>query len=135
MSVLQRVKLLGAALTHTWALACSSSTESIPVKVMHIEGRVFDVGSGQGIQGVEVRLSWSAGAFGRGGCCSVGSDSLGHYDLMVDLEEQFGQPALCSPGTFVLGVLVPQGYQLTPAGQPLECTETTQLRDVGMAAD
>jgi hypothetical protein len=24
---------------------------------------------------------------------------------------------------------------LFPPGQPLECTETTQIRDVGMAAD
>jgi hypothetical protein len=110
--------------------ACSDSIESTRVKAFHIQGRVFDVDTNEGIEGVAVRMEWSAGAFGLGGSHSAMSDTQGSYDLIVDFETQFGQPALCTPNGFGLALIVPTGYVLVPNAKPIECTESVQTHDL-----
>ncbi len=113
-------------------LACSESTEPTRVGSFHIRGRVFDVDTNQGIEGVNVRMEWSAGAFGLGGSDPATSDAQGSYDLMVDFEAQVGQPALCTPDGFGLGLVVPAGYVLVPNARRIECTESVQIHDLGL---
>jgi hypothetical protein len=113
-------------------LACSDSIEPTPVNAFHIRGRVFDVDTNEGIEGVSVRMEWSAGAFGQGGSHSAASDLQGTYDLIVDFDTQFGQPALCTPDGFGLALIVPTGYVLVPNARPIECTENVQVHDLGL---
>lgn len=112
--------------------ACSDSTETTRVKAFHIRGRVFNVDTNQGIEGVAVRMEWSAGAFGQGGSHSATSDAQGSYDLIVNFEAQFGQPALCTPDGFGLALNVPTGYVLIPNGKPIQCTESVQIHELGL---
>jgi hypothetical protein len=113
-------------------LACADSIEPTRVKAFHIRGRVFDVDTNQGIQGVAVRMVWSAGAFGQGGSHSATSDTQGSYDLIVDFQTQLGQPALCTPDGFGLALVVPTGYVLIPNARPIECTESVQIHELGL---
>ncbi len=113
-------------------LACSESIEPTRVGTFHIQGRVFDVDTNQGIEGVSVRMEWSAGAFGQGGSQPATTDAQGSYDLVVDFEAQVGQPALCTPDGFGLGLVVPAGYVLVPNARPIECTESVQIHDLGL---
>ncbi len=113
-------------------LSCSDSIEPTLVNEFHIRGRVFDVDTNQGLEGVNVRMVWSAGAFGQGGSQSATSDAQGSYDLIVDFEGQFGQPAGCTPDGFGLALVVPAGYVLVPNAKPIECTESVQIHDLGL---
>ena len=113
-------------------LACSDSIEPTRVKAFHIQGRVFDVETNQGIEGVAVRMVWSAGAFGEGGSHSATSDTDGSFDLIVDFETQFGQPALCTHDGFGLALIVPPAYVLVPNAKPIECTESVQIHHLGL---
>jgi hypothetical protein len=113
-------------------LACSDPSETTRVGTFHIQGRVFDIDTNQGIEGVLVRMEWSAGAFGIGGSHSATSDAQGSYDLIVDFETQFGQPALCTPNGFGLALVVPTGYVLVPNARPIECTESAQTHDLSL---
>jgi hypothetical protein len=108
-------------------LACSEPIEPTRVQTLHIQGRVFDIDTNEGIEGVLVRMVWSAGAFGQGGSHSVMSDAQGSYDLVVDFVTQLGQPALCTPNGFGLALVVPTGYVLVPNPKPIECTATAQV--------
>ena len=109
-------------------LISACTTDPVTVGVMRIEGRVYDVPSSVGIEGVNVALSWGAGAFGRGTSSPAASDVTGTYTLSVT----FDPPALCGPGTYDLVFTVPPGYEpLAGAHQPLECVEWLQVRDFG----
>jgi hypothetical protein len=114
-------------------LACSDSTEPTQrIGVFHIQGRVFDVDTNEGIEGVNVIMVWSAGAFGQGGSDPATSDAQGSYDLIVDFQAQVGQPALCTPDGFGLALVVPEGYVLVPNARPIECTENVQIHNLGL---
>jgi hypothetical protein len=113
-------------------LACSESIEPTRVQSFHIQGRVFDIDTNLGIEGVAVRMVWSAGAFGQGGSHSVTSDAQGSYDLIVDFQTQFGTPALCTPDGFGLALVVPRGYVLVPNAKPIECTPNAQVHQLAL---
>lgn len=112
-------------------VACSSSTEAIPIDVVHIQGRVLDIDTGAGIQGVSVKLIWGAGAFGLGGSTSVTSGADGGFDLIVDFAED-GSPAQCSMGVLGIAYIVPSGYASVLDEEPteVECTEEVQMIDI-----
>lgn len=112
-------------------VACSSSTEAIPIDVLHIQGRVLDIDTGAGIQGVSVKLTWGAGAFGLGGSTPVTSGADGGFDLIVDFAED-GPPAQCSTGVFGVAYIVPSGYEPVWDEEPteVECTEEVQVIDI-----
>ena len=113
-------------------VACSSSTEAIPIEVVHIQGRVLDADTGAGIEGVSVKLTWGAGAFGTGRSGSVTSGADGAFDLIVDFAEGGGSPAQCSPGLLGIAYVVPSGYEPVLDEEPseIECTEEVQTRDI-----
>lgn len=103
------------------------TTDPVTLGVVRVEGRALEQLSGDGIEGVEVALSWPAGAFGRGTSSSVTSDATGTFTLVVSFES----PILCDPGTLDLVHTVPDGFE--PSGgdfDPLECVESVQLRDL-----
>ena len=125
--VLRSVVSGGIAVLLVSLLACSDPIEPARVQAFHIQGRVFDIDTNQGIEGVLVRMVWSAGAFGQGGSHSVTSDADGAYDLIVDFQTQFGTPALCTSNGFGLALVVPTGYVLVPNAKPIECTANAQV--------
>lgn len=113
-------------------VACSSSTEAIPIDVVHIQGRVLDTDTGAGIEGVSVKLTWGAGAFGLGGSTPVTSGADGAFDLIVDFTEDGGSPAQCSTGLLGIAYIVPSGYAPVLDDEPsdIECTEEVQMIDI-----
>lgn len=113
----------GAGLTAV--LACT--TEPVTLDGVRVEGRAYENLSADGIEGVDVALSWDAGAFGRGRSSSVSSDAAGRYTLVVD----FDPPLLLDPGTFDLVHTVPEGFEpLRSDFAALECVEWVQVRDL-----
>lgn len=107
--------------------ACT--TEPVELESMHIEGRVYDVESLIGLEGVGVALLHGAGAFGTGSSGHTVSDATGDYVIIVE----FDSPRLCQIGTYDLGVVLPDGYEPDlDEFEPLECIETVQYRDLRM---
>ena len=120
-----RALLVAGGVGLTALPACT--TDFVTLHVVRVEGRAHENLSGDGIEGVEVVLSWLAGAFGRGASHSVSSDATGRYTLVV----AFDPPALCDPGTFDLVHTVPEGFEpLWTDFEALECVEWVQVRDL-----
>lgn len=113
-------------------VACSSSTEAVLIDVVHIHGRVLETDTGAGIQGVSVKLTWGAGAFGLGGSTAVTSGADGAFHLVVDFTEGGGSPAHCSSGLLGIAFIVPSGYEPALGEEPaeVECTENVQMIDI-----
>ena len=122
------LRLAFATLALPLFAACGDDgTGLAALQALRIEGRAYDVATDSGVPGVEVFVVSDGGASGVIPITSrATTDSLGAYRI----SEDFAVELLCDPAAWQLVVNLPDGWSVAAGGQPLECVESTQPRDI-----
>jgi hypothetical protein len=115
-------------------LACDDTTTDLAaLRALRVEGRVYDAATDSGVPDVEVGVVSNGGSSGLVPITTgpAISDATGAYSI----SEDFAIDLLCTAGAWFLAVNLPDGWRLVPGGEPLQCTEATQMRDVIVERD